>query len=285
MSRHRFVRNLDLDEERDDGALSDGGDDITPEQYAQLEAGLESVRGMIGPEEQSGFTDSYIRDTLWDYNFDVEETLSLLAEVQDRKIAARERKEAGIVLPDDDLIAEGFTPAQIHAARLAQIAEARSAPVLVTSLPNEHLQSITPLEDDYCESDPDVFVRRLSTITERTEKTDFTEIPARTSPSVAFSSRRSIHALSSTTDSSYGEVVEPRYGRMNLPVDPNTIRPSPPPSALQLSNDGSESYDSGDDDSTRTVTPPPRRPSAPVPPDTPTTRTSLLALVHPRCTP
>lgn len=52
MSRHRFVRNLDLDgqyfpystwpecsalsssaEERDDGALSDGGDDMTPEQY------------------------------------------------------------------------------------------------------------------------------------------------------------------------------------------------------------------------------------------------------------
>jgi hypothetical protein len=121
------------------------------------------------------------------------------------------RLEAGIVLPDDDLIAEGFTPAQIHAARLAQIAEARSAPVLVTSLPNEHLQSITPLEDDFCESDPDVFVRRLSTITERTEKTDFTEIPARTSPSVAFSSRRSIHALSSTTDSSYGEVVGKLY--------------------------------------------------------------------------
>jgi hypothetical protein len=51
MSRHRYVRNLDVDgtqfpssnppppraqrsaEERDDGALSDGGDDITPEQY------------------------------------------------------------------------------------------------------------------------------------------------------------------------------------------------------------------------------------------------------------
>jgi hypothetical protein len=52
MSRHRFVRNLDLDgksfalshsnfrqaqssfplEERDDGALSDGGDDMTPEE-------------------------------------------------------------------------------------------------------------------------------------------------------------------------------------------------------------------------------------------------------------
>jgi hypothetical protein len=51
---------------------------------------------------------------------------------------------------------------------------------------------------------------------------------------------------------------------MNLPIDPNTIRPSPPPSALQPSFDGSHAYDSGDDGSTRTVTPPPRRPSDPV---------------------
>jgi hypothetical protein len=61
--------------------------------------------------------------------------------------------------------------------------------------------------------------------------------------------------------------VESRHGQMNLPPDPNTIRPSPPPSALQLSHDGSEAYESGDEESTRTVTPPPRRPSAPVPPE------------------
>ena len=116
MSRHRFVRNLDLDgelfpytylalhrtpssaDERDDGALSDGGDDMTPEQYgmgiilpvaslsvrlsagfpAQMEAGLESIRAVFGPEEQSGFTDSYIRESLYDCNFDVEETVECL---------------------------------------------------------------------------------------------------------------------------------------------------------------------------------------------------------------
>jgi hypothetical protein len=65
---------------------------------------------MIGPEEQSGFTDSYIRDSLWDNNFDIEETMAMLAgmsrsrlpstspdpasseEVQERKNAARERR-------------------------------------------------------------------------------------------------------------------------------------------------------------------------------------------------
>ena len=58
--------------------------------------------------------------------------------------------------------------------------------------------------------------------------------------------------------------VETHFDRINLPVDPNTIRPSPPPSALQPSFDGSHAYDSGDGGSTRTVTPPPRRPSDPV---------------------
>lgn len=92
MSRHRFVRNLDLDEERDDGALSDGGDDMTPEQYAQMEAGLENIRAVFGTEEQSGFTDSYIRESLWDSNFDVDETIESLTEVQERMYAARERR-------------------------------------------------------------------------------------------------------------------------------------------------------------------------------------------------
>lgn len=46
---------------------------------AQLEAGLEAIRATIGPEEQSGFTDSYIRESLWDCNFDLEETMDVLA--------------------------------------------------------------------------------------------------------------------------------------------------------------------------------------------------------------
>ena len=119
------------------------------------------------------------------------------------------RLEAGVILPDDELLAQGMTPAQIHAARMAQLAEARSATGFGTAFPNDHLQSIQPFEEEYCESDPDVYVRRLSTITERTEKTEYTELPARSarSPSVAFSNRRSTRAPSSVTDSSYGEVI------------------------------------------------------------------------------
>jgi hypothetical protein len=45
---------------------------------AQLEAGLENVRAIIGSEEQSGFTDSFIRESLWDCYFDVGNTVEWL---------------------------------------------------------------------------------------------------------------------------------------------------------------------------------------------------------------
>ncbi|KAH9045752.1 hypothetical protein EDB85DRAFT_56993 [Lactarius pseudohatsudake] len=260
MSRHRFVRNLDLDDERDDGALSDGGDDMTPEQHAQMEAGLDNVRAVLGPEDQSGFTDSFIRETLWDCYFDIDKTLEWLSEEQERKNAARERK-AGVPFPDDDLVAEGMTAGQIHAARMAQLAESRSASGF-TAFPNDHLPSIQPFED--YNSTSDVYVRRLSTITERTEKTELTAAPTRrSSRSRTVVSHRSPRVLSSATESSYGEVIESRLGQTSFPVDPNTIRPSPPPSALRLSRNESGAYDSGDDGSTRTVTPPPDGPSVP----------------------
>lgn len=75
---------------------------------AQLEAALESVRAILGSEERSGFTDSFIRETLYDCYFDVEksvewlsgmsctlplgESLTLPKEEQERMNAARERK-------------------------------------------------------------------------------------------------------------------------------------------------------------------------------------------------
>ena len=118
------------------------------------------------------------------------------------------RLDAGISLPDDDLIVMGMIPAQIHASRMAQLAEARSGPGLTTSFPNDHLPSIQPFEDYDCDSDADMYVRRLSTITERTEKTEYTEIPARSSRSASlFSGRRNTRAPSSTSDSSYGQVI------------------------------------------------------------------------------
>src|SRR5712671_80652 len=118
--------------------------------------------------------------------------------------------EAGIALPDDDLIAMGMTPAQIHALRMAQVAENRSASGFATYFPNDHPLSIQP-QDYNSFSDDDVYVRRLSTITERTEKSEYTEVRARSSPSVAFSSRRSTRPRSSATESSYGDIISEPY--------------------------------------------------------------------------
>ena len=75
---------------------------------AEIEAGLDNVRAILGTEEQSGFTDSFIRETLWDCYFDLEKTVEWLSgmsctcplaerltfpkEEQERKNAARERK-------------------------------------------------------------------------------------------------------------------------------------------------------------------------------------------------
>lgn len=123
------------------------------------------------------------------------------------------RLDAGISLPDDDLIFQGMNPAQIHASRMVQLAEARSASGLTTSFPNDHLASIQPFEDYGCDSEGDIYVRRLSTITERTEKTEYTEvpIPTRSSRSISYGDRRNTRAPSSTSDSSYGQVIGKPY--------------------------------------------------------------------------
>jgi hypothetical protein len=124
------------------------------------------------------------------------------------------RLGAGTSLPDDDLIAKGMIPAQIHASRMVQLAEARSASGFTTSFPNNHLPSIEPFEDYGCDSEVDMYVRRLSTITEHTEKTEYTEIPLQSSQSISLTGRRNTRAPSSTSDSSYGQVI----GKSHLKV-------------------------------------------------------------------
>lgn len=73
---------------------------------------MEHIRAIIGPEEQSGFTDSFIEDTLWDTYFDVESSVKYIlgklildilwseklrahypaSEVHEKRMAVKERK-------------------------------------------------------------------------------------------------------------------------------------------------------------------------------------------------
>jgi hypothetical protein len=81
----------------DDNALSDGGEDaLTEEQQGiyrsslfqdiltqnepteQLNNGLEEVRVILGAENQNGMSDVMIKDALWEFYFDVRETVQWL---------------------------------------------------------------------------------------------------------------------------------------------------------------------------------------------------------------
>ncbi|KAI0771977.1 hypothetical protein BD413DRAFT_475037 [Trametes elegans] len=96
MSRHRFVRNININEELEDDAISDGGeDDLSPEDYDRMMDGLEHIRATLGDERQSALTDQDIKDSLYEYYFDVEGAITDLLDKQERRFAARERQEPG----------------------------------------------------------------------------------------------------------------------------------------------------------------------------------------------
>ncbi|KAG8218344.1 hypothetical protein J3R82DRAFT_3962 [Butyriboletus roseoflavus] len=95
MSRHRLVRNIDIHAELDDAAIDDDTDDMTEEQHgassprppsfphpssyaAQMESGIEHIRAVVGDEASSGLDDAVIRDTLWQFYFDVEQSIAWL---------------------------------------------------------------------------------------------------------------------------------------------------------------------------------------------------------------
>lgn len=116
MSRHRAVRNIDLDGRssssswiRRVGLKARSGLDalrtakhdeldeeleLTPEEegevsqdltwhathawfpyIVQMNVSLDRVREVVGPEHESGFTDADIREALWEYYFDVDQTI------------------------------------------------------------------------------------------------------------------------------------------------------------------------------------------------------------------
>ncbi|KAG8744859.1 Hsp70 suppressor, GTPase facilitates ribosomal subunit dissociation [Ceratobasidium sp. 414] len=73
MSRHRDVRNLNIQDELVEHDLSDNYDEED-----QMTTGLVQVRSVLGDEGESGIKDKQIKDALWDSYFDVEGTISWL---------------------------------------------------------------------------------------------------------------------------------------------------------------------------------------------------------------
>lgn len=76
MSRHRFVRNINIHDELDEdfGHEEDPFEGITLDQQAQLDASTEKVLSVLGPEQDTLVTEAEIRRQLWDSYFDVDST-------------------------------------------------------------------------------------------------------------------------------------------------------------------------------------------------------------------
>ncbi|EGO01587.1 hypothetical protein SERLA73DRAFT_176964 [Serpula lacrymans var. lacrymans S7.3] len=255
MSRHRLVRNLDLNDELDDDALSDGGEDeMTVEQQAQMAEGLDHVRAVMGAEDVSGLDDETIRGALWELYFDVQKTIDWLLEEQERRIAARERKaqRASKELPPLPYDQQGneyvteydeYQPPEFIPLRgeYEYDEDGRPRVPLIVLAQQGHYQDYQPegypeeYPEDYTESARS-YTCALSTITERTERTEASsrwpnkqQLMALNNPRAPSSTGTSTsygqyNATSSTTD--FGEELE-------RPLDPNEIPPSPSPSAVK----------------------------------------------------
>lgn len=78
MSRHRFVRNINIHDELQDDHDDEGDDpfdSMTADQQAQLDTATDTVIGVLGAEKDSFITEEEIRRSLWDSYFDTNETL------------------------------------------------------------------------------------------------------------------------------------------------------------------------------------------------------------------
>ncbi|KAF9519272.1 hypothetical protein BS47DRAFT_85531 [Hydnum rufescens UP504] len=134
MSRHRFIRNLDLAEEMSSDPISSDDDiddkrppenypGITPTQRAQMESGLVHVRSLLGAS--NSITDRDIRESLWDTYFDVEGTVEWLLEKREEGAEAAQKGK----IKQKDLHSQSgtvATPAPLSALQRLSLASQES---------------------------------------------------------------------------------------------------------------------------------------------------------------
>ncbi|TVY15557.1 HBS1-like protein [Lachnellula arida] len=98
MSRHKLVKNLDLDDELDD---FDGDDYEEAEEFSEedkqlLQAGSIAVRAELPPDSTSQISDKQITDALWHYYYDVEKSVNYLVGTVKKENAKKEPKVQGV---------------------------------------------------------------------------------------------------------------------------------------------------------------------------------------------
>lgn len=104
MSRHRAVRNLNLDEELAEDYDHDVDflgmpcrlttDELSPEDQDALEQALLTVIDTLGEPEVCGISERRMKEALWDTYFDAPAAVNLLLEAKEQE-EAQARKRAG----------------------------------------------------------------------------------------------------------------------------------------------------------------------------------------------
>lgn len=109
MSRHRIYQNYDYEEDLDE---FDGGsfaeeeeDELSPEDRAQMTAGTEEIRAVLGPQAAK-VTTQQIQEALWHYYYDVDKTVAYLISKfvdPEPKPAAKSKPQKKIPPPSDGM--------------------------------------------------------------------------------------------------------------------------------------------------------------------------------------
>ncbi|KAK0242422.1 hypothetical protein EDD85DRAFT_288059 [Armillaria nabsnona] len=231
MSRHRDVRNINLDDELDDDALSDGGDEETTEQeQAELDAAFEQVRDIIGDEDTTGISEHEIKEYLWERFFQVDQTIQWALDEQERRRLARERKDTpGVptVVLDENPYSSDIPP-HYENNRVPLIVQAQQRMQGQEEMQHQNMQYYEPEMDDDMSSQPSQPPRRmLSTITERSERTE----PPYWSPNTQYLQNP---PPPSSTATSYGQMISiDTHHETHISENPNSIPPSPSESVVR----------------------------------------------------
>ncbi|KAJ8086336.1 hypothetical protein PM082_005159 [Marasmius tenuissimus] len=247
MSRHRYVKNLNIADELEDDALSDGGEEeMTAEEQLQMNDALEQVREVIGEEDISGLPDSEVKDTIWYYHFDVQESIDWCLQEQQKRQAAKERQGSPPVQYTHYEPSERPRIPLIHLAQQQQ-RQWEEQNVIEAEFGDEgELEGVEGTAEAYPPR------RSLTPITERTE----------------LSSLWRYRSPTEATSTSYGNIISSGQFEPppDSPLDPNTIPLSPSESALHRLSIYEPAPTRTSSASRSSITSSPRPPSEPVPP-------------------
>ncbi|KJA24591.1 hypothetical protein HYPSUDRAFT_200464 [Hypholoma sublateritium FD-334 SS-4] len=158
-------------DELNDDALSDGGDEeLTAEQQVHMDDGLEQVRLIVGNADVSGLSDKSITDILWDSYFDIEKTVNWALEEQAKRQVAKDRKGNG----GDYASTTSDGNYEDRSEQYYQDQEGYEHPYPGSRLPSIFMAQQQSGFDN--QAHPEVsstpHIKRLSTISEKTERTE-----------------------------------------------------------------------------------------------------------------